>query len=276
MNTFKRAALAVLLASLMFLFVLSRKANSDELKTIVLTSENTISLNLPIIGRTAGNIQQSLMDSKASNIYLVLNSPGGNVSDGYKIIETAKGLNKSVHTVSIFSASMSFIISQFLDKRYIIETGVMMSHRAYAGGMEGQVPGNLVIRTLDLLSEFVDLDQKISERANMPRITYENLTRDELWMHGVHAVELKFADEMVRIRCDSSLNGPADPSNVSFMGISVSIVFHKCPLITEPLSVSIENSNVSEEARQVIYKLLYNKEQFVRDYGTTRVFNNFH
>ena len=61
----------------------------------------------------------------------------------------------------------------------------------------------------------------------------------ELWMHGAQSINLGFADEMVNIRCDETLQGPGPEQAINLGMIDLKIVFHKCPLITEPLSAHI-------------------------------------
>lgn len=259
------------LIGLVLLLSLPREADSKSRKVITLRDTNTVSLNMPIDGSSAKEVQQQLMNLSQAlpsyePIYLVLNSPGGSIDDGEKIIETAQGLPQMVHTISLFSASMSFIVSQYLDKRYILDTGTMMSHRAYAEGLSGQVPGNLVTRTLGLLASLDQVDEYVAKRAGMTKDAYQDLIRDELWMRGKKAVDLKLADEVTAVRCTKSLNGPGDARILRLFLFDVKVVFHKCPLITEPLSVEIAGAP-SEQVKRQIHELLYDKSAFLRDFG---------
>ena len=242
-------------------------------RTIILSNKNTVVLNAPVSDESASLVQKELMEASSrlrskDAIYLVLNSPGGSVSAGEKIIETAKGLSNPIHTITIFSASMSFIISQYLQDRLILETGMMMSHRAYAGGLEGQVPGNLVTRTLSLLNSIVQIDKDIAARSGYTTETYQELIRDELWMRGQSAIAAKFADEVVAIRCGNDLHGPGKEQSINVMGIfTIKVVFDKCPLITAPISISMDNGYSVEQVERA--SLLVNSPaNYVRKYGT--------
>lgn len=255
-------------------FIIGASPNNNPPKgprVIELNERTTISLNMPIDGATALQVQQELISKSLKlrandEIYLVLNSPGGSISDGEKIIETALGLPQKVHTISLFSASMSFIISQYLDKRYIVESGVMMSHRASAGGLQGQVPGNLITRTLGLLTHVMDIEKHVAERAGMTLPDYDKAIADEMWIRGHDAVDAKFADELIRVRCDRTLSGSADPIMYDLGGFSAKVVWHKCPLITQPLSAAMDEK-ASFDVRKAAEALLYDKEEFVRVYS---------
>lgn len=209
---------------------------------LTLSDKNTLTLNMAIDADSAKDVQLKLMElsrklSNNDSIYLVLNSPGGSIDAGFKIIETAKGLKQKVHTVSIFSASMSFIISQYLDTRFVLDSSVLMSHRGYASGLEGQVPGSLNTRVNRLTADLEKVNLRVAKRAKMSAEAYRALIADELWMDGPEALQFGFADQQVHVFCDKTLQGPGDVTHVSFMGIPITVTWDKCPLITAPRSV---------------------------------------
>lgn len=213
-------------------------------KTLVLSDDTTIVLRLPVTDESAGKVQLELMEkAKAGKpLYLVLNSPGGSVVAGKAIIETAKGLGVPVHTISLFSASMSFIISQYLDKRYVLDSSMLMTHRAAVEGMAGQIPGSLMSRVMGLYLETIEVDRHIAERSGMPLEIYGMHTANELWMTGKAALDLKFADEMVNVRCGKSLEGSSPKQVVELGFVSLDVVFSKCPLVAAPTSVKVSGT----------------------------------
>lgn len=229
---------AVFLA-MVFLVAFSGTSEGGNPNTILLTEKNLVTLNLPISEDTAGAIQQDLMDRDAKlpsgkPIYLFLNSPGGSVNDGQAIIETAKGLGRPVHTITSFSASMSFIISQALGDRYVLAHSTMMAHKAHVEGVGGDLPGSLISRTNWLLRGILELDTVAANRAGLSLIDYNKLTANELWMTGYDAVLNKFADKVVQVKCDSSLQGEGASQKFGMGIFSVWIKFQKCPLVTAP------------------------------------------
>lgn len=268
-------AVYILVSGFVFVFLMGLVPETASPKagprTIVLNEANTVSLNVAIDSNSASETQLQLM-KKASHLpssaplYLILNSPGGSIVDGEKIIETAQGLPNPIHTISIFSASMSFIISQYLDRRLIVESGTMMSHRAYAEGIGGQIPGNLVTRTLGLLSAITQMDTAVAKRVGMAVTNYQEMIRDEAWLRGQEAVNYHFADEVVRIQCDRSLSGPGPEQIVDLGLFKVVVRWHLCPLITRPFSVAMSDE-LTEEQRQQVNYMLYDKAAFVRQYG---------
>lgn len=212
---------------------------TDTGNTITLHDYNTVSLNMPIEGSSAKALEKALLEKsdalgKNDVIYLVLNSPGGSVDAGNEIIEVAKGLPQRVDTITLFSASMSFHLSQSLGNRYITSGGTMMSHKAAVGGISGNIPGSAFTRLYYFLEMVTRLDSIAADRAQMNIEQYQNLTANELWMGGEQSVDLKFADKVVAVHCDKSLRGPGAKQHISMFFFTADVQFDKCPLITSP------------------------------------------
>lgn len=265
-------AMVLIVALVVGHLILNEPAEGNAPNTITLSEKNTVVINRPISGESVRDAQIELMDHspklpKSEPLYLFLNSPGGNISDGLALIETVKGLGREVSTVSMFSASMSFIISQYLGTRYVMESSELMSHRAVAGQLEGQIPGNLLSRTLNILAGITRIDQHVSERAGMTLTHYRDITRDELWMDGAAAVNNKFADKVINVNCDKSLRGPGKVEVMDLGFLQVAVLFDKCPLITTPLLVQLQGGTPEQRARVngMVEGLFYHRREIVQN-----------
>lgn len=239
------------------------QAEGGEQGTIVLSERNTVSLNTPIFGDSARMVQEELL-FKSNNlrrgepIYLVLNSPGGSIDDGFAIIEMAKGLGRPVHTISMFSASMSFIISQYLGHRYVLQSSTLMSHRAAAGGLAGTIPGSLLRRVMILERSLANISIHVSERAGVKLPDYLNATANELWLTADDAVRWGFADNIIKVRCDKTLIGPGKEQVINLGFFSAHLRFDKCPLITQPI--------VAQGDEEFVKALVNDKATFIHKY----------
>lgn len=230
--------------------LISSVEGRDE-NVITLHEDDTVTLNLPVMDDTVRIVQEQLLDKSdklGANkpLYLVLNSPGGSIQAGLKLINTAQGLPQRVDTISEFSASMSFIISQELGNRYVMQDSTMMSHHATISGVGGEIPGTLLARTNYLLDLINNISKRIATRAGMSIDNYNHLIQNELWMTADEAVMYKFADKIVKVRCGKDLRGPADPVTVHLGFGDAAVTFHKCPLISEPLSITGSEQAVRE------------------------------
>lgn len=228
---------------LMSFLVLSTKGFSKE---IVLTKDNTVVLNDAFTDLSVSALMNEIrvLDSQLKSgypIYLFLDTPGGSVQAGLELIEFAKGINRPIHTITLRAASMGFQTVQHLGKRYILEYGILMSHKA-SGGFRGEFGGGgsqLDSRYSLWLRRLNQMDAKTVERTNGKKTLkkYQAEYDNELWLNGKEAVKNGYADELVTVRCAESLN---EGKTVTFRTLfgKVTATFSGCPIITSPISVS--------------------------------------
>jgi ATP-dependent protease ClpP protease subunit len=250
------------------------KAQGNEPNVLVLSDKNTVSLHLPITDSSVTKVQLELLKKsnslkKNSEIFLVLNSPGGDMDAADSLVRFAKGLPQKVNTVSLFSASISFIISQRLNTRYVTESSVLMSHRTVVSGIVGEVPGSFISKVNVMLQSIFELEEEVATRGGYSLSTYRKLIADQLWMNGKSAIRLGFADKLVTLRCDKSLSGRGPEEITDFGSAKAILIFHKCPLITIPEQVKVNGQFTTSsgyEVKNAFFKSLYDKPAFVRDY----------
>lgn len=250
----------------------------DVKKTITLELSNMIVLRGPVTGSSVGKAMKELREasrrvSKATSLYLVLDTPGGDIVAGQELIDFAKALPQKVHTITLFAASMGFQIAQNLDTRYIVTNGTLMSHRASVNGLGGQVKGELETR-YRMIRRTVDyLDLVASKRMGIDLKTYESKILNEYWVYGFDAVEAKVADEQVMLRCGDTLEG-SDAMVFDTIFGPVTVTFSKCPLIKEPESINL--GGIAPEHRDEVNKTvkmsLSDKVRFVNEYIVTARF----
>lgn len=235
----------------------SKGASTGSPKKIVLTAENTIVLNDAIEGGSvaaviikakeldngSGLLSKVGVKSK-ERIYLFLRTPGGEIQTGLEMLEALQGLNRPVDTVTMFAASMGFQTVQQLGKRYIVQNGVLMSHRArggFQGEFGGQKPDQIDSRKGLWDQRIKEMDEKTVERTGGKQTlaSYQAAYVPELWVTGKQAVEQGYADEIVQVQCDSSLAGVTTKS-INFMGlINIDYDLDNCPLNSTPMNVRI-------------------------------------
>lgn len=226
------------------------KSNQNP-KTVVLTSDNTVSLAGEINPDSVTNIINEFrkLDAKASSfgqqkpIYLFMYTPGGEIQSGLELIEAAKGMRRPINTITLFSASMGWQTVQALGERLILKNGTLMSHRA-AGGFEGyfggKAPSQVDSRYAYWLQRIKELDIQTVERTKGKQTleSYREQYQNETWLTGSQAVELGYADEVVTVRCDDSLSGTSS-HQINFLGLDIHYETSKCPLITAITNVTV-------------------------------------
>lgn len=220
-------------------------SSSADAQTVNLTKKNTLVLSSQVDDASVAKLIQEAkaLDSESKSkdpIYLFLYTPGGSIQAGMELIESLKTLNRPVHTISLFSASMGFQIAQNLGMRYILSSGVLMSHEAY-GGFEGafshgksqidSVYGLWLNRILEM-----DLQTVARTKGKQTLESYRKAYSKDLWLTGAQAVKGGYADQVVKVRCDVSMSGFKEEI-VYFMGMALKVKFSECPMNTAPLSI---------------------------------------
>jgi ATP-dependent protease ClpP protease subunit len=121
-------------------------------RVITLSADNTISFNQPFSAVYVAKKQQEFInlvkDDPTKEINIVLYTPGGSITAGQRFFDTIKAYPNKVNTITIFAASMGYMTVQNLGKRYILPSGILMSHRAKLGGVGGEIPGefNVIVK----------------------------------------------------------------------------------------------------------------------------------
>jgi ATP-dependent Clp protease protease subunit len=231
---------------LFFLSIFCSSIRSAE-KEILLTEDNVLILSQGFdsssVGKLISEARKKDSDTASSYpLYLYLYTPGGSIEDGLTLIEFLKGLNRPVHTVTRFAASMGFQTVQQLGKRYIMKYGTLMSHKARGGfkGEFGDKASQIDSRYGLWLRKVEEMDRLVVARTNGKQTlsSYRAAYSNELWLNGWEAVEQGYADEVVMVKCDSSLKG-SRYDKINYMGMEFILEFDRCPINQATLSIKV-------------------------------------
>lgn len=223
-------------------FDTNKASVKKETKNITLTESNSINFNRQFTRAFVAKKQVEAMTKCFANvgadIYITLYTPGGSISAGQLFSDTLQALPCKFHTITVFAASMGYQTVQNLGKRYILSSGILMSHRAWVQGIGGEIGGELDSILKLLKSNVKSLNKIAANRVGLSLEEYERQIADELWLTSDLAVKSNHADEIVNAICDSSLMGTNVQSYNTFFG-TVDVEFSNCPIIVGPLRVVI-------------------------------------
>lgn len=206
--------------------------------SIRLTTSNTIYLQNAIDESSVDNAILQLHNKarKDSQIYLVINSPGGSIFAGDRLISYLHNF-PNVSIICLDCASMAYMIFQLhKSERIITHNSVLMSHRASTGGLEGQLnDGELESRLAFLKRVIQGMEESIAKRLDLEIEEYKNLIRDEWYIYGSDALFNENADILADLTCSTKLiNTPMLKIEFTQQGIYMN-AYSSCPLIKNPV-----------------------------------------
>lgn len=223
---------------------------------IVLTEDNHVSFNQAVMpmyvaAKSLEILQKSAKLPPNQPLYLILFTPGGSVSAGLNFIDLVKSTGRPVHTITIFAASMGYQMVQELGNRYIIPSGILMSHRGHVSGLEGQVPGELNARLLHIQRTLGGMAERAAKRTGMKLSDYQQAITNELWFSGTDAVKLNHADAVAVVKCTKDLVSGTRTETVASPFGEAKVTFSKCPMISMPIGISFDNATTPEQKQNI-------------------------
>ncbi len=220
------------------------KAQARQNEQVQLNSNNTIVLRDEIswgsvtstMAKITAKVVKRSLNKYEYPLYLVLDSPGGDLEAGLAFIQYAKTV-KNLHTITLFSASMaSGIVEALPGRRMITDDGVLMFHRAKAG-VEGQVEtGELETRLANIKRLVRRMEQANADRLQIDLAEYKSRVVNEYWLDSNAAITDRAMDKIVDVVCSPELMESTTSVAVQTFFGAMSLSYSGCPLIRIPTS----------------------------------------
>jgi ATP-dependent protease ClpP protease subunit len=209
---------------LLFVIILNVFILGTKIDKIIL-DDNIISINKEITDEVASNFIYELNKHVSKeNIYLYLDTNGGSVIAGNRIIDEVQKYN--LDCIAKTAVSMGFTILQACNNRFITKYSILMQHQMHYS----------VSNEKEKLENFVEFITQISKSLDMlqankigiePKILKEK-TLNEWWLFGENALTENCADKLVDIQCSSALTNKTYTEDL----LGYTYTYSKCPLVT--------------------------------------------
>lgn len=225
-------------------------------RTITLTPDSTLVLRGEVTGQNMAKLTHQVMAGAQDKIYLYIDSPGGSIFAGLKLVEALKATDKTVVCVANTAISMAFVIFQACDERLIVEDAILMQHVA-SYGLEGQEPNNFSFAGF-LHRMTQGMNHMQAQRMGMTDAAFYSKIRDDWWMWGDEGVKNRAADSMVDVKCSKELINSYTIESVQVFIFTLKLKFSNCPLIPFPVSVGgePEESKKTDQYRSEFKKMM--------------------
>lgn len=208
------------------------------MNTINLNENNMVNIRGPIDSDSTNKFFQDIMKlDKENELNIFINSPGGSVMEGLRIVSYIEMLNNNirVNCIADFAASMAFIITQSCQNRYALKSSILMQHQ-----MSLMNRGNLfnLNNYMEMINNMnVDLDKSQAERINMTYDEFKERITNDWWLYGNKAKEMNVVDDIVNVRCSDRLISKTNKIKITTIIGDIEYTFNLCPLVRHPLKI---------------------------------------
>lgn len=202
---------------------------------VKLNTTNVVSLKGVINGKSVNRFLYEFSLINKDNLYIYIDSPGGSVEDGYKIITELQKYNVSCIVDKAYS--MAFAILQVCHNRYLLPHGKIMQHQISLGIMNelGKIESYL-----SFISQIENELLKIqSNKIGISSEELKNKSSNEWWMFGETALKENCVDKIINIECSKNL---IKETYIINDGMN-DYIYSKCPLIPNYLEKIKNNKN---------------------------------
>lgn len=173
-----------------------------------LLKERIVFLSGEVDDTTAALVTAQMLFLEAEDpekdIFLYLNSPGGQVTAGLAIYDTMQYIRPPVSTLCLGqAASMGAVLlaAGAKGKRYALPHSRVMIHQPL-GGAQGQAT-DVDIQAREILRVRALLNEILARHTGQDLATIEESTDRDRFMNGAQAVEFGIIDEVIEQRPDS-------------------------------------------------------------------------
>ena len=239
-----------------FLLFVVNQPQVNATRLVNLTTDNFATLRGEVAPVKIAQLMNELMNKTSTELFIFLDTPGGDVFAGLELvnyIKTLESLNRTVSCIANKAYSMGFVILQYCTNRYITPHAKVMQHQMALGGVGGSLFNiNSYMRFINSLEAQTGLDQ--ATRINMSYDKFITAVRDDWWIYGRDIIHHNVADEVVNVVCGFT---PVQiQEKIITMFGKIKVVYSSCPIIGFPLSIEFGNNVTEVEAKQVEEQLL--------------------
>lgn len=209
------------------------KNNNKKLDLITLNRDNHISILGTIEKTSVDKAILDLNEIRQDSYYVFINSPGGYVEEGERLVTHMTYLQESGKTLNCIAEnahSMAFYIFQNCNYRYILPSSKVMQHQITVP-ISGQLAN---------IQNYIQMIQKMSHRMNLftaQRIgisleQFNKLVSTDWWLYGQEIIDKGVADRMVLVGCNTTKEA------FLLQNGEIQEMAHPCPLVNVVVTLS--------------------------------------
>ena len=176
---------------------------------VALFESRIIQLDGPVESKLARRVNKSLLALEKADpkktIYLFINSPGGEVTSGFSIYDTACFIQPKVVTVVCgLAASMGSLIALCAEKedRVAFPNSKFLIHQPLISGTISGPATDLQIHAKDIVKTKEKINRIYHEKTGQPMDVVVKATDRDNWMDPEEALKFGLISRIIRSRAD--------------------------------------------------------------------------
>ncbi len=157
----------------------------------------------------ADKVNRQLLAMESANpelpVYLYINSPGGEVTSGFSIYDTAKFIKPEIYTVVIgLAASMGSLIALCAEKknRLAFPNARFLIHQPLISGLLRGTAADIEIHAKDIVQIKEKINKLYSEETGRPLEEIKRATDRDKWMDSTEALNFGLINKIVNRRSE--------------------------------------------------------------------------
>ena len=231
---------------LLILFLLINIVNTVNCDILItLTNNNFVSLRGPVTGISVANTIQILLTITDNVRYIYLNTNGGSVDAGMKLINVIKNLEVQeieINCIADTAISMGFVIFQSCNKRYVTRYATLMQHQMSMHGIGGKIYDiNSYLVFTNAMEQELNIMQ--AEKIGMTINEFTGRITSDWWLTSRQALAKGVADDIANIKC--LVDNVHEIVTINHMFGDIVLTYMKCPQIATPIHVSFDGNFTS-------------------------------
>ncbi len=139
-------------------------------------------------------------DDPEKPITIILNSPGGSVSDGYALVDIIRFIQPPVRMIGtgvVASMGISLLISVPKERRLSLPNTRFMLHQPRFMGTVRGVVSDLEITATEMVKMKDKSNQEVADATGQPLDKVDKDTRRDLWLTAAEALEYGLISRIV-------------------------------------------------------------------------------
>lgn len=168
-----------------------------------------VQISGPVGAKLAHDVNKTLLalerEDSERPVYLFINSPGGEVSSGFGIFDTAKFIQPEIITVVTgLAASMGSLIALCAEKknRFAFPNSKFLIHQPLISGMLTGSASDIEIHARDIVRTKAKINELYAAETGRPLEEVEKATDRDNWMDPSEALEFGLISRIVKHRAE--------------------------------------------------------------------------